>query len=176
MSAIVFLIVCCNKNTSKKSTELKDVLHEKSTDAYIEYKDDKFDFNNKTLKENLHKAIYNGDTLAYNKASKEYGIHGRYKEFLYYAILMAEKNNYRNAYWDISTILSFEDSDPLFKTFESKYGKYSMLKAYEMGQSGAKSSMGSTYIEKGKLVPKASSVYCSKDETRSRGFVIREQQ
>ena len=176
MSAIVFLIVCCNKNTSKKSTELKDVLHEKLTDAYIEYKDDKFDFNNKTLKENLHKAIYNGDTLAYNKASKEYEIHGRYKEFLYYAILMAEKNNYRNAYWDISTILSFEDSDPLFKTFESKYGKYSMLKAYEMGQSGAKSSMCSTYIEKGKLVPKASSVYCSKDETRSRGFVIREQQ
>lgn len=167
ISAILFLVVCCNKNISEKNTVLKDVLNEKPTNEYIEYKDDKFDFNNKTLKENLHKAIYDGDTLAYNKASKEYGIHGRYKEFLYYAILMAEKNNYRNAYWDISTILSFEDSDPLFKTFESKYGKYSILKAYEMGQSGAKSSMSSIYTEKGKLVPKASSIYCSKDEIKN---------
>lgn len=158
---ILFLLSNCDKSTSKADVKLKDMLNEKQTTEYVPYVDNKFDFNDKTLKENLNKAIYEGDTLAYNKACKEYAVNGRYKEFLYYAVLMAEKNNYSNAYWDISTILSFEEDHPLFDKFESKYGTYSILKAYELGQRGAKSSMNYVYTEKGKPVPPSSSVYCS---------------
>ena len=161
--SILLLFLSCNKNTSKENIQLKNVLNEKQTDEYVPYVDNDFDFNDKTLKENLNKAIYKGDTLAYSRACKQYVINGRYKEFLYYAILMAEKNNYRDAYWDISNILSFEDSHPLFNKFESEYGTYSSLKAYELGQIGAKSSMNHVYIEKGKPVPSSSSVYCPKN-------------
>ena len=136
-------------------------MNEKQTDKYVPYVDSGFDFNDKTLKENLNKAIYKGDTIAYNTACKQYAIDGRYKEFLYYAILMAEKNNYRDAYWDISNILSFEDDHPLFDKFQSKYGTYSILKAYELGQRGARSSMKYVYTDKGNPIPSSSSVYCS---------------
>jgi hypothetical protein len=166
---ILFLLFNCNKNTSKENIELKDVLNEKQTNEYVPYKDDKFDFNDKALKENLNNAIYKGDTLAYNRACKQYAINGRYKEFLYYAIVMAEKNNYGNAYWDISNILSAEEDSPLFDKYKSKYGNYSILKAYELGQRGAKSSMNYVYTEKGKPIPSSSSVYCSEEASSKNG-------
>lgn len=37
---------------------------------------------------------------------------------------------------------------PLFDKYKSKYGNYSILKAYELGQRGAKSSMNYVYTEK----------------------------
>lgn len=114
--------------------------------------------NDKKLCENLKKAIYEGDTLAYKSASKQYIINGRYKEFLYYAILMAEKNKYKEAYWDISSILASEQHE----LFSSQYGTYSLLKSYEMGDKGAKQSVKNIYIEKSKKVPKSNSIYCYK--------------
>lgn len=98
---ILFSILNCNKEKSNEDVKLKNVLSKKLTTDYIPYVDGKFDFNNRTLREDLNKAIYENDTLAYNRACKKYATNGRYKEFLYYAILMAEKNNYRDAYWDI---------------------------------------------------------------------------
>jgi hypothetical protein len=166
---VLFLFLSCNnKDRSKENIHLKNVLNEKQTDQYVPYVDSDFDFNDKTLKENLNKAIYKGDTIAYSKACKQYAINGRYKEFLYYAILMAEKNNYGKAYWDISTILSFEDTHPLFNKFESKYGRYSILKAYEIGDDVTKSSMNRIYTEKGKPVPSSSSVYCPEKSVKKK--------
>ncbi len=136
--SIFILVVACNKTNNqqnespkKESQELKNILDEENSNKkeYTHYKDNKFDFNDKNLYKNLNKAINEGDTIAYKSASKYYIVNGRYKEFLYYAILMAEKNNYREAYWDISTILASESNE-----FTSQYGTYSLLKSYEMGE------------------------------------------
>ncbi|MDR6405879.1 MULTISPECIES: hypothetical protein [Chryseobacterium] len=160
----------CNKTEEKKDNknkkeniELETISEDESlTSEYIPHVDNKFDFNDKKLYENLKKAIYKGDTLAYKSAYKQYIINGRSKEFLYYAIIMAEKNNYAGAYKDISTILDFEVGDPLVTEykFSSIYGTYSLLKAYEMGNAGGKASVEYVYTQKGKPIPKSSSIYC----------------
>lgn len=62
----------------------------------------------------------------------------------------------------ISNILSFEDGHPLSNKFKSKYSIYSILKAYELGQRGARSSINATYVDKGQLVPLSTSIYCTK--------------
>ncbi|MEN4761406.1 hypothetical protein ABEG63_13795 [Chryseobacterium sp. C39-AII1] len=160
MLFVLLSLFHCNKTTSKENVQLKNVLNDNQPNDYIPYVDKDFDFNDKKLKENIHKAIYEGDTIAYNKACKQYSNNGRYKEFLYYAILMAEKNNFSDAYWDISNILSIEEDSPLFDKYKSKYGNYSILKAYELGQRGAKESVKYIYLEKGKKIPKSPSVYC----------------
>ncbi|WP_370899701.1 hypothetical protein [Chryseobacterium gossypii] len=169
----IFFLFTCNKITDQKKEtkkeekhELKNILEEENlkTQEYIPYKDDKFDFNDKKLYENLKKAINEGDTLAYNIAAKQYIINGRQKEFLYYAILMAEKNNYIQAYSDISTILGiYNYENPSDMEFVSKYKLYCLLKAYEMGDDGAKQSVNYIYTEKGKKIPKSSSIYCPKN-------------
>ncbi len=169
---LLVLLNNCSKREEKKSVEnKKDTIKletisedEPLRNKYTPYKDNKFDFNDKKLYENLKKAIYEGDTLAYKSAYKHYIINGRAKEFLYYAILMAEKNGYNKAYKDISTILDFEIQDPLVTKyhFTSRYGTYSLLKAYEMRDEGAKVSVNYVYKEKGKSIPKSSSIYCEK--------------
>ncbi|AZA83529.1 hypothetical protein C1637_15260 [Chryseobacterium lactis] len=162
----IFLLITCNKTPDQKKEfknseqqGLKNILGKEDVNIgeYSPYKDNKFDFNDKKLYENLKKAIYEGDTLAYKSASKHYIVNGRYKEFLYYAILMAEKNNYKEAYWDISTILASERHD----SFTSKFGTYSLLRSYELGDKGAKQSVKYIYMDKGKEIPKSNSIYCS---------------
>lgn len=172
LSLSILILITCNKTTGKKKEikkeeqhELKNILEKEDfqTQEYIPYKDDKFDFNDKTLYENLQKAINEGDTHAYNIASKKYMINGRQKEFLYYAILMAEKNNYLQAYSDISTILGiYNYENPSDEKFISKYKLYNLLKAYEMGDDAAKQSVKQIYLEKGKKISKSSSIYCDK--------------
>ena len=160
----LFLLFACNEK-NKEDIKLKNVLSDKNiiTNENTTNTDYKFDFNDKLLKSNLNKAILENDTIAYKSAYKKYVTNGRSKEFLYYALLMAEKNNYKKAYNDVSTILDFEINDPLVVKykFTSKYGKYSLLKAYELGDLGAKQSANYVYSEKGKKMPKSNSVYCS---------------
>ncbi|MGK6344436.1 hypothetical protein ACMGDK_19675 [Chryseobacterium sp. DT-3] len=171
ISMLLIFLSNCNKENKQKNNESKkeDIKLESVSenqlirDEYSANKDNKFNFNDKKLQNNLRKAIYEGDIQAYKSASKQYIINGHYKEFLYYAIVMAEKNNSKEAYWDISAILDFETQDPLVKQFHftSQYGSYSLLKSYEMGDIGAKQSVNYIYTDKGKKIPKSSSVYCT---------------
>ncbi|ROH99386.1 hypothetical protein EGI05_00370 [Chryseobacterium daecheongense] len=112
------------------------------------------------LQEELNKVILNNDTIAYKKYYKNYVTSGHAKEFLYYAILMAEKNNSKEAYSNISEILDFTLEDPL--AYNSQYASYCLLKAYEMGNKDVESSINYIYKEKGKKIPRSSSVYCGK--------------
>ncbi|MFP3577782.1 hypothetical protein, partial [Brevibacillus sp. SIMBA_040] len=88
------------------------------------------------------------DTLAYIRSYKAYTTNGKSKEFLYYAIIMAEKNNYGRAYYDISRILALRTDDPLVTkyNYSSKFGNYSFLKSYELGDDFAKDDVKDFYI------------------------------
>ena len=97
--------------------------------------------------------------MAYKRCYKEYVINGFDKEFLYYAVIMAEKNNFKGAYDDISRILSIQ-IDNSKHDFSSKFGNYSLLKAYEMGDKSALEGILNIYVKKNKSVPLSKSIYC----------------
>lgn len=139
-----------NKHTDNDLSQKKDLISQK------------FDLDNPAIKQDLDNAILKGDTIAYVKSYKAYTINGKSKEFLYYAILMAEKNNYKRAYYDISRILALRTDDPLYKKykFSSSFGTYSFFKSYEMGDDFAKEDVKDFYLDKNKKVPKSSSIYC----------------
>ncbi|MBT2620372.1 hypothetical protein [Chryseobacterium sp. ISL-6] len=160
MKKIVFLLLVLLLFNCTKKTELKKKISDNDTINKTEFV--KFDFNDKELQNNLSKAILDGDTIAYIRSYKKYTTNGRDKEFLYYAILMAEKNNYKRAYYDISRILALRTDDPLSKKykFSSFFGTYSFLKSYEMGDDFAKEDIKDFYLEKKIPIPKSSSVYC----------------
>ncbi|WP_299176286.1 hypothetical protein [uncultured Chryseobacterium sp.] len=144
----LFLLFSCTKTTNNKETvESK----KNATDT------NSLNINNPKLQEELSKMILDNDTVTYKKSYKKYVTSGHSKEFLYYAILMAEKNNYKEAYKDITDILDFTLEDPL--AYNSQYASYCLLKAYEMGDEGAKASVDYVYTQKGKKIPKSSSIY-----------------
>ena len=118
------------------------------------------DINNTSADENLNIAIIKGDTIEYAKYYKEYSINGHHKEFLYYAILMAEKNNYSQAYFDIATILEVFNYENPNNEFLGNYELYCVLKAYELGNEQAKQAIEKLYIKSKKPVPNSSSILC----------------
>ncbi|MFP3534166.1 hypothetical protein SB763_32960, partial [Burkholderia sp. SIMBA_042] len=75
--------------------------------------------------------------------------------------LMAEKNNYKKAYYDIALILSLPPTDSLKgkHKYNSKFGEYSFSKSYEMGDEAARE-IAKYYKEKNETIPKSSSIYC----------------
>ncbi|WP_449397451.1 hypothetical protein [Chryseobacterium wanjuense] len=104
---ILSLFYNCNKDINHEEKRIvKDTISQTNSST--------FNFNDQELQGNLNKAILEGDTIAYRKCYKKYVINGRDKEFLYYAIIMAEKNNYKGAYYDISRILAIPVEDPLY--------------------------------------------------------------
>ena len=108
----------------------------------------------------LKKGIMDNDTILYKKYYAIYLKSGHAKEFLYYALLMAEKNNSKTAYLNVAEILN--DPIQVKYNFKSKFASFNLLKAYELGEKNAKQYVNYIYTEKGKPIPKSSSIYCSK--------------
>jgi hypothetical protein len=152
----ILLLINCTKGDNKVVKTVKK-------DPILKNGFVKFDFHNKELQDNLNKAILDGDTLAYIRSYKTYSINGRDKEFLFYAVIMAEKHKYRRAYYDISRILLIRPTDSIYKKYDysSRLGDYSFLKSYELGDEFAKEDIKDFYINKNKRIPKSSSIYCS---------------
>lgn len=155
---ILLLFISCIKE-EQKNKQQKDV-YKPDTSVAFNY----LNFDDPKLGVELKKAIMENDTILYKKYYAIYSKSGHIKEFLYYAILMAEKNNYKTAYLHIAEAFDMRLDDPLITKykFESKFSSYNLLKAYEMGDKNAKQSVKYIYLEKGKPIPKSSSIYCSK--------------
>lgn len=154
--SILLLVLNCSKKEEQNKSNLNN-------DIITQTKFVEFDFHDEELQQNLNKAIVKGDTMAYIRSYKKYSINGRDKEFLYYAILMAEKNNYKKAYYDIALILSLPPTDSLKGKYKynSKFGEYSFAKSYEMGDEAA-IEIAKYYKEKNETIPKSTLVYCKK--------------
>lgn len=110
------------------------------------------------IRDCLEVAVLKNDTLMYNKFYNESLINNYKKELLCYSIFMAEKNNYRTAYYNISYNLSFGEDEVFYNIYKSKYGLYCLLKAYEMGDKQAKETVKYNFSKKGKKIPFSSSV------------------
>jgi len=113
---IVFflLIICCNNKQD-------DIVESINTGQVFDEK-----FNNKNLRDSLaKKAIYSNDTLAYKELKGIYYLSGSTNEFLYYALLMFNRNNYKSSANDIYFILNRTKMDKKTDNFASDYLKKS---------------------------------------------------
>ncbi|MFH6987970.1 hypothetical protein ACHRVW_09510 [Flavobacterium collinsii] len=123
--SVIIFFVSCNKKVEEINTAQK----------YL--KD--FD-NNKKMEELSNKILNKGDTIAFWEMSEIYALSGHRKEFLWYTLRMATDYEYAGAYYEAYAIL---DTDLEIEKHElvNKMANYYLLKSYELGYKGAKSSI-----------------------------------
>lgn len=78
------------------------------------------------------KIINKGDTLAFKEMQDIYLISGHYKEFLYYAMYMANKYEYPDAYNSVYFIMHSDNPKDKDK-YLNNFANYYLLKAHESG-------------------------------------------
>jgi hypothetical protein len=142
--AIIFL--SCNKSSKKNENKMVS-----GVANYEEPYNDK-----KLMKALLDSAIVYGDESSYKTAYKNYIISNHYGEFLYYSIIMAEKHDYSQAFYDSYYLLK---SDYMKKGDGKKdipdLANFFLLKAYEKGNQDAIDDVEEMYPDI-KSIPKAS--------------------
>jgi hypothetical protein len=114
-------------------------------------------YENKAILDSLlRKAIILGDTIAYKRAYKEFQISGHNKEFLYFSIKMAERNNYLKAYFDVYQIIKVNDMIEKFDDKKtSNIGLFYLIKAYKKGDKNSRDEIEILFPNK-KLIPNMS--------------------
>lgn len=159
---VVVLFSCSNKNDNlKEDTEPTITKNDSITNESNPYMEN---YDNKTrMKKLLDNAITSGDTLSYQEAYKDFLVSEHSQEFLYYSIKMAKRNNYNRAYFDIYCILNLLDKKNGYLSESDKNeALYYLLKAYEKGDSNAKSLLNDLYIKQNKKIPTSKSILISK--------------
>ncbi|RWW96700.1 hypothetical protein [Flavobacterium cerinum] len=119
---LLLLVISCNEKVeSKKNTAMGSAFYE--------------GYRNEPKLEELWKSAYKkGDTISYLEMMDIFVLSGHENEFLYYAICMADKHNYRHANIEVYDILRKlpERNDRM-----NKIANYYLLRAIESGHKGA---------------------------------------
>ena len=133
----LFLFYSCQNKEQKPNESLKD--KEENPDEIL-----------KQLKSNVYneelvaKTINTNDTITYHKIANQYLFSHKGKEFFYYALEMAYKNNCSEAYYNIYEIIAWstpkmpKDALNLMNSKQRNFAIYHLLKSYEMGYDMAK--------------------------------------
>jgi len=111
----LFLVIV---TACKKSDEDVEIVESENSASYFQKK-----MNNLVLMDSLHKRVVNqGDTIAYFHIQSIYSI-GEQKRTsaLYYALIMANKYNYKQAYKDVYEILDSKTIDKKTKKMADEY-------------------------------------------------------
>lgn len=140
---IILLIVCsCKKEIqiNKKNEVDGSPASEYQTEYYDKEKLDKA----------LKSAIDEKNIEAYSNSFRVHVIANKYHEFLYYSILMAEKNKYDQAFYDTYYLLTCEAA------FKSNLAMYYLLKGYELDNQDAIDEVEELFPDK-KKIPSACS-------------------
>ncbi len=112
------------------------------------------EYNDKvTLNKLLTEAIDSNDIDSYSKAFRIHVVANKYHEFLYYSILMAEKNKCGQAFYDTYYLLTCE------VTFKSNLAMYYLLKGYELGDQDSKDEVEELFPNQ-KDIPTSCSYLC----------------
>jgi hypothetical protein len=121
ISLLIYLLSSC---------EEKNALSTKTVNA-----DDSFPKID-TMYEVLNQALDKGDEKAYNKASNYFFMKDRYEDFLYAAIVMANKYQSPEAHLDVYKILNGTRAQRSLSNLDSnskRLALYYLLKSYELG-------------------------------------------
>lgn len=88
---LILLVSCKEKSKKQEPINATSGYETLSADKMYEYK---------------LKAISKGDTVAYNEILADYIMMNRERDFLYYSLIMSNKNNYPRAAYDVYFILT----------------------------------------------------------------------
>lgn len=84
----------------------------------------------------INKALTTGDTMSYSDACGDFFSNERESEFLFTALIMANKYKYKDAYYDIYTTLTYSYLNESLETLDEDtkcLALYYLLKAKEAG-------------------------------------------
>lgn len=107
----------------------------------------------------INLSINHGDTMAYNKVQSFFTLEMRDNEFLYYSIIMANKYNFRDAYFNVYWTLANPGTGESFDQLDSKtqnLALYYLLMSHELGRENSKYSIEEIF-GKNRDIPKANS-------------------
>lgn len=94
----------------------------------------------KTLRSLIDKALNENDEFAYSEVRSHFFSEERLQDFCYYAIKMANKYNYPDAYYDVFVALTLTENKPI-DSLDNKtrcLALYYLLKAKELGSERGK--------------------------------------
>lgn len=142
---LTLVISCRENNVENKNIQTKNLI---INDYEAEYN------NKENLNKLLKDAIDNYNKDSYFEAFRIHVISNRYEEFLYYSIMMAEKNNFDQAYYDCYYLMTVRINKP------NKLAMYYLLKAYEKGNEDAKDEIKELFPDT-KTIPTSNSFLCN---------------
>ena len=143
-------VISCNRNEAQKEMEKAEAIAVRGSKTPLDYDLPK-------VYALLDKAIYSGDTNAYNEVAGYYMLAFRHTDFLYYSLIMANKYNYKSAYFHVYIGLSRSWADARFGKNDNRtenMALFYLLKSYEMGFRSAEFEVDEVF--KGKQIPKSS--------------------
>ena len=94
-------------------------------------------------RDSIERAINNNDTLSYSEIANHHLLHHMGRDFFYYALTMAYKNNYPDAYYHVFFIIGYStpkiprDALKLMDSKSRSFALYHLIKSHEMGYSDA---------------------------------------
>lgn len=109
----------------------------------------------------IDKALNSGDSKSYNRASHYFFIRDKYEEFLYPALIMANKYENPEAHYHVFQILNGvrnQGSLILLDSVTKNYALYHLIKSHELGYSDSKYALLEIYPNGG--IP-SSTLFCN---------------
>ncbi|MCG2618201.1 hypothetical protein LZZ85_28155 [Terrimonas sp. NA20] len=128
--ALISLLICQLSSCEEKSALSAETV--KADDSFP-----KID----TMYEVLDRALEKGDKKAYNKVSNYFFMRDKYEDFLYAAIIMANKYQSPEAHLDVYKILNGTRSQGKLSNLDSnskRLAVYYLLRSYELGLDNSK--------------------------------------
>ncbi|MEA9414172.1 hypothetical protein [Flavobacterium sp. PL02] len=118
--ALIFFILLIIFAACKKENNVDEIVESENSASYFQKK-----LNNLVLMDSLSKRVTEyGDTIAYFEIQSIYNIAEQKRtSALYYALIMANKYNYNQAYYDVYEILNSTEIDNKTKEIANEYLK-----------------------------------------------------
>ncbi|KIA99617.1 hypothetical protein OA93_05595 [Flavobacterium sp. KMS] len=118
--ALNFFILLIIFAACKKENDVDEIVESENSASYFQKK-----LNNLVLMDSLSKRVTEyGDTIAYFEIQSIYNIAEQKRtSALYYALIMANKYNYNQAYYDVYEILNSTEIDNKTKEIANEYLK-----------------------------------------------------
>ena len=153
ISLLTLTLYACKNNSGSSTDSQSIVSHISAVDSFKINKGDL-----------LVKAMNNGDTAAYNEVFCYYTDRNEYDHFFYYALMMANRYHYAEAYFHVYFILSNPGDGRSLKELDKdtyRMAIYHLLKSSEMGYESAKDEAKKVF--EGKVIPKSTFYGCKGD-------------
>ena len=150
-------MISCKQGANNKSNSSSTTLQKK--DDTIKTMTPSKEYSQAVINEMLDSSFRYGNQSAYNKVSNYYLLNSLDEEFLFYALIMANRYHEPAAYYDVYEILTLKTYDNHLENIDSTtraIAIYYLLKAHELGYESSKYPIEQIFTSKNRAIPKSS--------------------